>query len=71
MRLTTDFTVPIILQAGFLHYGDYEVESPDILERLVAYYESLGFKDVNNKIGNYEEAVTMIYYNKLEELFGG
>lgn len=71
MRLTTDFTVPIILQAGFLHYGDYEVGSTDILERLVEYYESLGFKDVNNKIGNYEEAVTMIYYKKLEELFGG
>ena len=58
--------VPIILEAGYLHYGDYEVfsnnpDASDIIPDLVKYYESLGFKNVNNNVGHYEESVVMLY----------
>lgn len=60
---------PILLQAGFLHYGDYEVESRDgvdsgILDRLVEMYVNNGFHIVNSRIGNYEESVAMLHVPK-------
>lgn len=65
--------VPVIGQAGFLHYGDYEIEARDgidsgVIDKLVAYYESLGFKNVNDRIGNYEDSVVMLYSK--EDVFG-
>lgn len=65
-ELTAVVSTPIILEAGYLHYGDYEVfssnlDAPDIVSDLVKYYESLGFKNVNNNIGHYEESVVMLY----------
>lgn len=64
--LTGTVSVPIILEAGYLHYGDYEVfssnpDAQDIVPDLVKYYESLGFKNVNTDIGHYEESVVMLY----------
>lgn len=53
--------VPILLQSGFLHYGDYECEEGmERVNKLVKFYESLGFENINDYIGNYEESVTMI-----------
>ena len=56
---------PILLQAGFLKYGDYVLyeESGDfsIVNNLVNYYEKLGFKNVKNQIGCYEESIIMLY----------
>jgi hypothetical protein len=65
-ELTETVSVPIILEAGYLHYGDYEVfsnnlDAHDIVPDLVKYYESLGFKNVNNNVGHYEESVVMLY----------
>lgn len=65
-ELTGTMNVPIILEAGYLHYGDYEVfsnnlDAHDIVPDIVKYYESLGFKNVNNNIGHYEESVVMLY----------
>lgn len=65
-ELTAAVSTPIILEAGYLHYGDYEVfssnpDAPDIVSDLVKYYESLGFKNVNNNVGHYEESVVMLY----------
>lgn len=65
-ELTGTVSVPIILEAGYLHYGDYEVfsnnlDAHDIVPDIVKYYESLGFKNVNNNVGHYEESVVMLY----------
>lgn len=52
---------PILLQAGFLHYGDYECEEGmERVEELVSFYESIGFENVNNQIEDYEESVMML-----------
>lgn len=64
--LAKDIEVPILIQAGFLHYGDYEIEVRDnvdsgILDRLVALYQHCGFTVVNDRIGNYEASVTMLH----------
>lgn len=66
VKITDAINAPIVIEAGFLHYGDYEVESRDgvdsgILEKLVCYYEKLGFVNINDSVGNYEEAVVMTY----------
>lgn len=66
VKITDAINAPIVIEAGFLHYGDYEVESRDgvdsgILEKLVSYYEKLGFVNINDSVGNYEEAVAMTY----------
>lgn len=59
---------PIVLQAGFLKYGDYvtfqNTGNKWVIEKLVKYYESLGFKNINNEMGCYREAVTMLYVPK-------
>lgn len=58
---------PILLQAGYLHYGDYVLETdasnPNI-ERLAEMYESLGFHRLTEKIGEYEDAITLMYSDK-------
>ena len=66
VKITDAINAPIVIEAGFLHYGDYEVESRDdvdsgILEKLVGYYEKLGFVNINDSVGNYEDAVAMTY----------
>lgn len=56
---------PIVLQAGFLNFGDYvdyyENKNLSIIENLVKYYENLNFKNMNDKFGAYNEAVIMLY----------
>lgn len=64
-RIISNLDAPILIEAGFLHYGDYEIERRDgtdsgILDKLVSYYTSLGFKNVNDVIGNYEKSVVML-----------
>ncbi len=58
--------IPILINAGYLFYGDYACinESEECyqrLDKLVKYYERIGFRDVNNFIGRYEESRTMIW----------
>ena len=59
--------IPIIIQAGFLFSGDhdyyYDTSSFDYVDNLVKMYEGLGFVNVNDKIGQYEESVIMINMN--------
>lgn len=61
------YTIPVVLQAGFLLSGDYEyycdTGSFDYVNKLVQIYERLGFINVNDKIGNYEESYIMINPN--------
>lgn len=64
--LLDKFNVPVLIQAGFLFYGDYEVEARDnvdsgILDKLEKYYKEIGFKNVNSIIGNYEDSIIMLY----------
>lgn len=61
--------IPVIIQAGYLYYGDYETidecqESYDVLDKLVAFYESIGFINVNNYIGCYDESRIMVKSDK-------
>lgn len=67
-RIRSTLTYPIALQAGFLKYGDYvtfqNTGNKCVIEKLVRYYESLGFKNVNSDMGYYGEAVTMLYVPK-------
>ena len=58
--------VPVVLQAGFLFYGYYELWNSDgvefdTIDKLVEYYEGLGFVNVNNRIGGYEDSVIMLW----------
>lgn len=57
--------VPVILQAGFLFYGEYELWNNceydfDTITELVQYYENIGFINVNSVIGSYEDSVIML-----------
>lgn len=67
-HIQSTLTYPIVLQAGFLKYGDYvtfkNTGNKCVIEKLVKYYESLGFKNVNSDMGYYREAVTMLYVSK-------
>lgn len=60
--------IPVIIQAGYLYYGDYETvdeckESYDLLDKLCEYYKGIGFVDVNKYIGCYDESVIMLKAN--------
>lgn len=59
--------IPIILQAGFLFSGDYEKFAKDndfsMVEHLTEFYKKLGFIDVNDTIGTYEDSVIMLNLN--------
>ena len=64
--------LPIVLSAGCMYSGDYYTELDATINKNVAYYSNLGFRDVNNVIGGYEESCTMLYcddelYNKIME----
>lgn len=66
LRVLDRIAAPVLIEAGFLHYGDLEIEERDhsdsgILDRLIRKYESLGFRNVNDRIGNYENACAMLY----------
>lgn len=59
--------VPILLQAGYLHYGDYLLETDESnpnIERLAQMYESLGFHRLTGKVCEYENAITLMYSDK-------
>lgn len=62
--------IPVLVQAGFLHYGDYECdEGMERVERLAKFYESFGFENVNDTIGCYEESIMMLAHkDKIKEL---
>lgn len=63
--------IPILVQAGFLYYGDYEIADEffrDFLDHIVKFYEGLGFVNVNNKIGSYEESVAMLHCNSVDNI---
>ena len=62
--------VAVLVRAGFLHYGDYECdEGMERVERLAKFYESLGFENVNDTIGCYEESIMMLSHkDKIKEL---
>lgn len=54
--------VPILLQAGYLYYGEYETrdEKLSVLNKNCKFYEELGFVDINKWLGCYSESRTMI-----------
>lgn len=59
--------VPILLQAGYLHYGDYLLETDESnpnIERLAQMYESLGFHRLTDKVCEYENAISLMYSDK-------
>lgn len=72
-KILSTVNVPVILQAGFLFYGDYAIwESGvdlDSIEKLTKFYEDLGFTNVNSLIGGYENSNVMLY-SKDEALNG-
>lgn len=57
--------IPVFIQVGYLYYGEYEMIDSDpncysLPERLAGYYENVGFKNVNEHIGNYEDSIIML-----------
>lgn len=61
------FGLPILIQAGYLLSGEYELQSEskeffDILDKLTNHYEKLGFINVNEFFG-YEESRILYYPN--------
>lgn len=70
-RIQTCIKVPILIQAGFLYYGDYEVEAREmvdsgILDSLEKFYKDLNFVNVNERVGQYEDSIIMLYDSKNE-----
>lgn len=67
-KIMNKLSLPIIIQAGFLHVGDYEnyyaTEDFSQVAKLVELCKTLGFRDVNHVIGQYEESVIMLYPGK-------
>lgn len=59
--------IPVILTAGVTSRGLYEYGSKDELDNqlysLKHYYEGLGFKDMNDEYGCYDENITMVNLN--------
>lgn len=55
--------MPVYLLAGCLHKGDDELGNRSVIDRLIGYYESLGFRNVNDQYG-YEHAAVMMCENK-------
>ena len=58
--------IPVFIQAGYLYYGEYEMIDSDsdcysLPERLADYYKNVGFKDVNEHIGGYEDSIIMLH----------
>ena len=58
--------IPVFIQAGYLYYGEYEMIDSDsdcysLPERLANYYKNVGFKDVNEHIGGYEDSIIMLH----------
>lgn len=51
--------VPILIQAGWLYFGDY-YQGIDVKTRLVKFYEKLGFENLNGKF-SYSDSVIMMY----------
>lgn len=65
-QILESVNVPVLLQAGYLYYGDYcracnEDDMLSDLQELVKYYEDLGFRNVNDQIGHNCESITMLY----------
>lgn len=65
-KVLESVSVPVLLQAGYLYYGDYckAVDEDDMLsglQELVKYYEALGFRNVNDQIGRNCGSITMLY----------
>lgn len=60
--------VPVIIQAGYLYYGDYVTsdkckEFYERLDKLCDFYKEIGFIDVNKWIGCYDESKIMLKAN--------
>lgn len=63
--------IAILVQAGFLYYGDYEMSYEnfdEFLDKVVKFYEELGFVNVNAKIGAYEESVAMLRCDFVDDI---
>lgn len=65
-KVLESVSVPVILEAGYLYYGDYckAIDEDDMLsglQELVKYYEDLGFRNVNDQIGHNCGSITMLY----------
>ena len=52
--------IPILLEAGYLFNID-ENESPEYLDKLEEYYENLGFKNINDRVGCYDTKTAMLW----------
>ena len=57
--------LPILIQAGYTFSAEYERAAQEndwfVLDHLIDYYKHAGFEDVNDRIGNYEDSVIMLY----------
>ena len=53
--------IPILLQAGCEYFGDYLLAQKETTEKNKKFYTRLGFRDVNNVIGNSGNSVAMLY----------
>ena len=58
--------IPVFIQAGYLYYGECEMIDSDsdcysLPECLADYYKNVGFKDVNEHIGGYEDSIIMLH----------
>lgn len=60
--------VPILIQAGCEYAGDYLMAQTETINRNKKLYESLGYRDVNDVIGCYENSVVMLHCD--DELYG-
>lgn len=58
--------IPIVTRVGYLYHGQFmsvntDVECAELLRKLISYFESLGFVNVNQTLGGYIDSVIMIH----------
>lgn len=67
--------VPVFLEAGIAHYGDCiavekgTMKDATLLNRLLTYYQSLDFVDVNKDIKTDNSKIVMMNLNKARQVF--
>lgn len=60
------YKTPVLIQAGYLYFGDYETMNEEdepfkVVNNLVKLYKDIGFSDVNSVIGGYENSRIMLH----------
>lgn len=55
--------IPVYVHVDYTHKGDEELENHEVIDKLVRYYENLGFRNITDQYG-YVHTAIMMHENK-------